>query len=130
MTADRDLLFVYGTLRWRRAHPMAAWLWHHAKPVGPAVLQARLYDCNSYPGAVLSQDMSDQVSGLVLRLKNPQQGLKALDLYEGFDPSHRPDSLFDRVATEVVLRSGKALTAWVYVYAPSVENLRRINSWS
>jgi len=121
-------LFVYGTLRRRAGSAMHPLLARHAAFVGEASYQGVMYKVGRYPGVVASGNSSDQVRGEVYRLRQPALVLPRLDRYEQCRSALPERAEYVREQQEVRLRSGKRLTAWVYLYNRPVERLPRIPS--
>jgi gamma-glutamylcyclotransferase (GGCT)/AIG2-like uncharacterized protein YtfP len=129
MIGNVDLLFVYGTLRERAAHPMAAYLWRRATPLGLAKFQGRMYRVAHYPGVVASDDPADQVTGTLLRLgPRFETTLRQLDRYEGYSPADKAGSLFVREKAQVTDTQGRTHLAWIYLYNRPVAQCPRIVS--
>ena len=115
-------LFVYGTLRADTGHPAAGLLARRAREVGFGLLRGRLYDLGAYPAAVRSPEPEHRVRGLVYRLEPGVREtlLAELDAYEG--------GQYRREVATVVLESGEAVSAWVYLYARTPPPGRVIDS--
>lgn len=125
---EEAYLFVYGTLLTGAARPeVTRLLTAHARDLGPATLQARLYDLGTYPGAVPSARPGDRVRGRLLRLRQPGRVIPRLDRYEGYRPDAEPVSEFVRRLATVVPETGAgARPAWVYYYNRAVDRRVRI----
>lgn len=84
--------------------------------LGPARVRGRLFDFDSYPGAVLDPDAKGEIVGDLLSIES-ETLLDWLDAYEGFDAAH-PDASFYR-RTETIARrpDGSAQACAIYVYA-------------
>src|SRR2546423_9138118 len=89
-------LFVCGTLLPEYVSGEMANLMGSLRCVGEAEVSGRLYDLGEYPGAVLDPSSPTKVSGLLYELPDDQSILRALDLYEGFNPNNLENSLFVR----------------------------------
>ena len=126
-TCHSSLLFVYGTLR-RGGEGHRLLQRRGVVYVGKGSVAGELYDLDSYPGALKSQDPSSRVMGEVYRLSNPTQALQRLDEYEGVRPSGAAASLYSREITEVTLENGEHLSAWVYWLSRAPQRMRRIKS--
>ncbi|HTF34875.1 MAG TPA: gamma-glutamylcyclotransferase family protein [Myxococcota bacterium] len=112
-------LFAYGTLRPRSAPPALAHLMRFASSLGAAWVPGLLYDFGSYPGVIAPPASGSQefrVHGEVLQLAGLESWLPELDAYEGFDLTSPATSLFVRTPCTATLRSGQALTCWIYLY--------------
>ena len=126
-----DLIFVYGTLVAKAAHPNGERLRREASLLGEATLQARLYRVSWYPGLVKSTESADLVYGEVYRLTSPATSLPWLDEYEGIiqsPASGAPPNEYERVTTSVALIAGGTVDAWVYLYLPATTALERVTS--
>lgn len=110
-----DLLFVYGTLRRRSAHPMARWLRLNSDFVGEAQVAGELIDLGSYPGLVSTRHPKKTVPGDLFRLHSPEAALKRLDRYEGCAPGFRMPTEYVRELAEVSVQ-GEKQRAWLYRY--------------
>jgi gamma-glutamylcyclotransferase (GGCT)/AIG2-like uncharacterized protein YtfP len=110
------LLFVYGSLRPAAAPPGAAGLVARLARVGSGSLAGRLYDLGPYPGAVPDPACAERVRGEVLELPADPAWLRALDAYEGFEPSDPAGSLFVRVEAAVRLDDGTERRCLVYAW--------------
>jgi gamma-glutamylcyclotransferase (GGCT)/AIG2-like uncharacterized protein YtfP len=146
-----DLIFVYGTLRpgfeaYRLLQTVGA---HH---LGQGSVCGELADLGRFPGALKpdvapagegSQDRSEttaweassvdgshgsRIVGDVFRLVNSNRAFKLLDGYEGFRRAAPGESLFIRELTEVTLRNGRPIVAWIYWLNRSAKGARRIKS--
>jgi gamma-glutamylcyclotransferase (GGCT)/AIG2-like uncharacterized protein YtfP len=111
MDATCRFLFVYGTLRKGSNHPMAAFLARNATFVAEGRTRGRLLDLGTYPGMVEPVSPDDWVEGDVFELTDPESILPALNRYEGCD---RPNPLYERRQTPIVLSTGIELTAYYY----------------
>jgi gamma-glutamylcyclotransferase (GGCT)/AIG2-like uncharacterized protein YtfP len=105
---EASYLFVYGTLRRASQNKFARLLHSQAQFVGNARLPGRLYQLQTYPGAVSSNTDGEWVRGEVYSVQDPRWILSALDDYEG------PN--FERVKLDVQLDSGQRVSAWIYLY--------------
>ena len=110
---DRDLLFVYGTLR------RGFRLHHHLKRMGAVFVatgrvQAELFDLGELPGARISAKPGRTVEGELYRLNRLESTLKVLDRVEGYLPRNPERSLFERGTAEVTLPNGARRAACIY----------------
>tara|TARA_R110002126_G_scaffold146224_9_gene292132 strand:+ start:3460 stop:3882 length:423 start_codon:yes stop_codon:yes gene_type:complete len=126
-----EYLFVYGTLRQcaqRRAAGNRCYqlLQQHASLLGQGRLQAKLYLVDYYPGAVPSTDVTDQVSGELYLLSQPEFVLPLLDKYEECGPGFAQPQEYRREQQSVIMENGDTVIAWVYVYNRSTDRLRLI----
>ena len=118
-------LFVYGTLMRGFDNPMTKLLSRNAEFCGEARCQARLYLVTYYPGLVLSDDVSDIVSGEIYRLHTPEASFAILDDYEG---CALPQPRYLRQLLPVTRQDGSVVEAWTYIYNRPVTQLKRIDS--
>jgi len=125
-----QLLFVYGTLRRRCAHPQHAVLEGNGEFVGEGTIQAHLFYLGNYPGALLSADPSDRVFGEVYRLgaSHAAEALQQLDKYEGIDEADPEAPEYRREMVTVRLADGSMLDAWAYVLNREPQGCLRILS--
>ena len=123
-----DRLFVYGTLRKDVPNSMFHLLAGEAKFVGRAHAQGRLLNLGEYPGLVPSGGSGSHVHGEVYALDDAARTLARLDEYERCGPSDPEPHEFERVEMEVVLESGKGVSAWVYLYTGSTTGKQEILS--
>lgn len=99
-----------------------------ARFVGYARTRGRLYQLGGYPGLVSSREPRGWVRGEVYALERPSEMLARLDDYEGCGPNDAPPHEFERVEGEVILESGEAGVAWIYVYAGTLDGRSEIAS--
>lgn len=122
------VLFVYGSLLSRIAHPQGERLRREATLIGSATLQARLYRVAWYPGVVLSDAVTDSVHGEIYRLNATT--LAWLDEYEGVTAgaaSVAPAAEYARRLCTVHDTTGAQVTAWVYLYQRDTARLVRVD---
>ncbi|MFE9449496.1 gamma-glutamylcyclotransferase family protein [Streptomyces sp. NPDC006739] len=119
MTAPALPFFVYGTLRpGEPNHALFLRGRTHAEEPG-RLPDAALYEGPGYPyavdepGATVTGDLITALPGAYARL------LLELDRLEEYVPGD-PDSLYERVARDVVRPDGTTARAWVYLAAPAV----------
>jgi gamma-glutamylcyclotransferase (GGCT)/AIG2-like uncharacterized protein YtfP len=110
-----DLLFVYGTLRRRSAHPMARWLRLNSDFLDEAQVAGELVDLGGYPGLIATKHPKKTVPGDLFRLHNPVAAFKRLDRYEGCAPGFRTPTEYVRQLAEVSVQ-GVLKLAWLYRY--------------
>jgi gamma-glutamylcyclotransferase (GGCT)/AIG2-like uncharacterized protein YtfP len=92
-------------------------------------IKGTLYDCGSYPGAVLGNPKTKKrIIGDLIQVRNVAEAMSQLDYIEGFYGFGDPHSLFCRRIVPVELSNGKTALAWVYGYNKSVSNLNQIKS--
>jgi gamma-glutamylcyclotransferase (GGCT)/AIG2-like uncharacterized protein YtfP len=118
-----DLLFVYGTLIPGLEPAVMSAEVRKLTPLGPATIQATLYDLGPYPGVILNQN--DTVQGQLMRLASPDLWAK-LDEYEGCPLPDSPDGLFQRVKTVATLSDGQKMACWVYIYTRPLDGAKRV----
>ena len=124
MTANCSLLFVYGTLLRRSAHPMAAFLALRGTFLGEAKIRGRLYNLGRFPGLV-TNGQKDWVYGDLFDLGEHFDSILAeLDRYE--DAESTADALFERRLADVIGADGEAVQAWVYWFRGEVREEARI----
>jgi len=99
-----------------------------AKRVDSARVQGRIYQLESYPGVVLTEDPSTWVYGELYEFDNIERTLRRVDEYEGCSPRDPQPHRFRRVETRVALRSGRWERAWVYEFTGSIADLTWIKS--
>jgi gamma-glutamylcyclotransferase (GGCT)/AIG2-like uncharacterized protein YtfP len=123
-----DHLFVYGTLMRGFDHPMAKLLSRSADFIAEAQCRGRLYLVKHYPGLLLSDDSNDVVFGEVYRLRQPDELLRELDMYEACGEGFVAPTEYRRQMLRVTLADGTAQPAWTYIYNWPVAHLARIAS--
>lgn len=98
-----------------------------SKRVGPAVMQARLYDIGTYPGLVPSERAEDVVHGEVLALCDANAVWPWLDRYEGIGAAPGgSDDEYARRRCPVILASGEIVEAWVYIFQGDISGARPV----
>ena len=115
-------LFVYGTLKSGFANRFARRLRREAKLVGPARMRGRLYRVRWYPGMRPPRDPAEWVAGELFLLRHPKSTLSALDEYEG---RHE----YRRVLRTAILNTGRAVSAWVYIFRWRLAEDRRLSTY-
>jgi len=123
-----DTIFVYGTLRRDTNSEMSHLLVKQAEFVDDATYQGKLYKVDYYPGAVPSNNPNDVVQGEVYLLHRTDVALPLLDQYEEFGPEFPEPNEYSRQKQSVLLKSGRFVTAWVYVYNRPTEGLELVES--
>ncbi|TAK63679.1 gamma-glutamylcyclotransferase family protein [Methylobacter sp.] len=121
-----EYIFVYGTLRRDTNSEMHHLLAKYAEFVDEATYRGKLYKIDYYPGAVPSDDLNDAVQGEVYQLHQADVALPLLDQYEECGPEFPEPNEYNRQKQSVLLRDGRTVTAWVYVYNHSPEGLELI----
>lgn len=125
-----DLLFVYGTLMstsgGELGRDMRARLAREASVIGPATINARLFDLGRYPGLVEAGSTDSIVHGELIQLHAAAATLAWLDIYEGIEPGHERLGEYERVSRTVALANGSLQSAWVYLYRADVARARPV----
>lgn len=109
-------LFAYGTLRKAFGLLAAHQVENDLLFVGSGLVNARLYDLGSYPGAVRAE--TDEVEGDVFAVLNEEKVFRVLDEYEGEE--------YGREQAEVTMDSGENVLAWIYWYNGQINEQLRI----
>ena len=123
-----DYIFVYGTLRRETNSEMSHLFAKHAEFVDDATYRGKLYKIDYYPGVVPSDDPNDAVQGEVYRLHQADVVFSLLDRYEEFGPEFPEPNEYSRQKQSVLLKNGRLVTAWVYVYNHPTEGLELVES--
>jgi gamma-glutamylcyclotransferase (GGCT)/AIG2-like uncharacterized protein YtfP len=114
MESERLPFFVYGSLL---PGQLYHWVWGESVVWGQrAVLRyGRLYDLGDYPMLVETGD--DVIQGMVMEVNTADYDnvLARLDALESYFPDRPEESIYVRMAREVWLDDGTAVTAWVYI---------------
>jgi gamma-glutamylcyclotransferase (GGCT)/AIG2-like uncharacterized protein YtfP len=121
-----DYIFVYGTLRSDANSEMRHLLVRYAEFVSDATYRGKLYQIDYYPGAVPSDNPDDVVQGEVYLLHQADSVLPLLDQYEECGPEFPEPNEYSRRKQSVLLKDGRLVTAWVYIYNHSTEGLEPI----
>ncbi|MGZ5028245.1 MAG: gamma-glutamylcyclotransferase family protein [Methylobacter sp.] len=124
-----EYLFVYGTLKRDSNSQMHRLLANYAEFVGEATYQGKLYRIDYYPGAVPSDDPDDVVRGEVYLFHQADIALPQLDRYEECGPDFPEPSEYKRLEQSVLLRDGRRVTAWIYIYNHCTEGLEPITQY-
>ena len=99
-TERLEYLFVYGSLMSSVKSPLGTGprrtLRRHARLIGEASIQARLFDLGDHPAALESPDIKDLVWGELWQLGDPERVLAVLDRYEGVGADHPAGPLSDK----------------------------------
>jgi gamma-glutamylcyclotransferase (GGCT)/AIG2-like uncharacterized protein YtfP len=122
-SAAHDHLFVYGSLRAAiaaEARAASEVLSAHAKRVGEASMQGRLYAVSWYPGFAPGHSRIERVVGDLWRIRDRAALFPALDAYEGRE--------YVRARRVARLASGVKISAWVYIYAAELNGAPQIPS--
>ncbi|MBC8136534.1 MAG: gamma-glutamylcyclotransferase [Fibrella sp.] len=110
---DKEMLFVYGTLRPGGVASGKLPLLHC--PVGTATVSGVLYDLGAYPGIVLTpNDPANQqrVVGDVLAIS--RKTLRFADTYEGYEQEKEDASWYTRKRVVARFNDGSSVLCWVY----------------
>ena len=121
-------IFVYGTLRRGSTVPQAEILVRMGRFVGPAKINARLFDLGSFPGMVAPEQAGQWVHGDVFEMFDPAKVLLLIDDYEGCGPKAKTPYDFERAIVSVTLDNAMPSQAWAYWYVKDVAAQRRIMS--
>ena len=124
-------LFVYGTLRESIQNHYANQLRSLARPVGLAYFQGLLFLVEDYPGLIDSDQAKHRVLGEVYSLPSGKQCCELLSLlnqYEECGPSDSAPTEYVRVERSIKLLNGEILTAYIYLYNHSTDELTLIES--
>ena len=121
-------LFVYGTLRRDPQHELFRLLARHARFLGDATVQGRLYDLGNYPGWVPSEN--GRVLGEVYAIDPSHWDLviARLDEYEACTSSDPLPHEYRREVVPVTLSNGDSIAAWAYILNREPERSREIRS--
>lgn len=118
---EPEFLFVYGTLLSGVDNQWSRRLWLESGLPSEAKMPGRLYTLGGYPGMKDPVDgTGGWVHGQVARLPAVPSLLADLDAYEGDE--------FVRLRRTAMLRDGRSVLVWVYMYQPEVDENQRI--WS
>jgi gamma-glutamylcyclotransferase (GGCT)/AIG2-like uncharacterized protein YtfP len=98
----------------------------YAEFVNDATCPGKLYKVDYYPGMIPSDDAKDIVCGEVYLLQHTDIVLPLLDQYEEYGREFPEPNEFIRQQQTVFLRSGKIVTAWIYIYNHPTEGLELI----
>lgn len=109
-----DLVFVYGTLRRGGSNHFRM---DGAEFVTEGTVRGRLYQIDWYPGLV-SDGAGDEIIGEVYQVSSSV--LEKLDRFEGAE--------YRRLQTQVRLPDGETVSAWIWEWLGSVDEVRRITS--
>jgi len=122
-------LFVYGTLRKTKSGIVHPYLSKSAVFIDKASIPGKLYQVDTYPGAIPAFAQSKcQVYGEVYLLLNPKHVLRVLDEYEECASHFPAPHEYQRLPETVAFLDGKPIRAWVYWFRHSIDGLRQIKS--
>ena len=119
-------LFVYGSLLHGFQSSIGQFLKNHARFIGEAYANGKIFDLGRYPGLVLSSDEQDTVYGHLLELSNPDGVFITLDRYEGIFPDDPQNSEYRRELIRLNKNTLGITTCWTYIYNYSTEGLKVI----
>ena len=125
---DKELLFVYGTLRRGFVNPVRIKMEENAVFHGVAVMQGQLFEIHHYPGAVLSDNPDDMVHGEVYIIRDQHTLFSILDEYEESSADFPTPQEYARKEVIITLENGKKVQAWTYLYNWNLHKKTRIHS--
>lgn len=128
MLEESNYLFVYGTLLKDFDSYMSKFLNNNSEFIGKGYFHGKLYEVSWYPGAVLSEDVTEKVYGHLFKILNNKKTFKILDDYEGISETAEYSDEYVRVLINTHLETGDQLKSWVYVYNHDISKLKRILS--
>ena len=121
-------LFVYGTLLKDVKNEMSQFLHANSLNIKEAFVYAQLFDLGDYPGVFLSNNKTDKVFGQVVKIKNEENVLKKLDIYEGVGHEFEYPNEYKRLNITAYLKDLTSINAWIYCYNHSLTNATKIAS--
>lgn len=121
-------LFVYGTLRKDRQHPMFTLLAQHAEYYSNAWFNGKLFMLADYPCAIPSDYPEERVLGELYQLIHPDLLLDKLDAYEECGEQSPEPKEYVREKRLVHSANGNVIEAWIYIYNCPVDDLDQIQS--
>lgn len=121
MSAPRELVFVYGTLRRGGSNHFRM---EGAEPIADGRISGRLYRISWYPGLVLDET-GDDIVGEVYSVDLEMLG--NLDAFEGVSAGETEDSEYRRIQTTVTRADGETLKAWVWEWLGEVDEAQRLD---
>lgn len=124
-------LFVYGTLRAAFSNAPAIHLRQHSRYIGEGVINGRLYNVGSYPGALYHPNALTLIYGSVYALfpDSLVDLLRLLDEYEGVQATSSESESDEYIRHIVpVACAGQLINCWVYLYNWPVDSLYQIDS--
>ncbi|RVU02810.1 gamma-glutamylcyclotransferase [Mucilaginibacter limnophilus] len=127
MTAENNLLFVYGTLL-VADNEFALYMNKHAVLYKTGRFKGHLYDLGSYPGAVLHNESEVFVHGSIYQIQNPE-AWTILDEYEGISPAEPHPQQYVREQVDIETDEG-LIKSWIYLYNWPVTQHKLIESGS
>ncbi|XCF04939.1 gamma-glutamylcyclotransferase family protein [Tamlana crocina] len=120
-------LFVYGTLLKDTGNDMASFLHAHSECLGNGYFHGKLYRISWYPGAVLSENTSENVHGKIFKIHDAAV-FKVLDDYEGTGINYPEPHLFKKEQVTAFLEDGATIETVVYLYNLPLDGLQQIKS--
>ncbi len=122
MDAQREIVFVYGTLRRGGSNHFRM---EAAEFIAKGRISGKMYRIDWYPGLVLDgagDDIVGEAYSVDLEL------LGNLDSFEGVSAGDKEGCEYRRVPTMVTCAAGQTLTAWVWEWLGEVEENQRLRS--
>ena len=111
-------IFIYGTLL--KGELRQSFL-NDSEILGPAIVEARLYDLGQYPGIQPAIDTSDYTVGELYEIDD--NTLSTLDGIEGFNPDRPGESLFVRDTINArLLSDGSSMKVMTYLFRDANNN--------
>lgn len=123
-----EFIFVYGTLRKETATSMYRVLARYCEYFSEGYIQGRLYEIDSYPGVIESDNPNERVKGELYRLNDCKHVLSQLDEYEECSDAYPQPHEYVRKQVLVSLEGGGSVMAWVYIYNKDVSSHQLIES--
>jgi len=120
MSANREFVFVYGTLRRGGSNHFRM---DGAEFITEGRISGKLYRISWYPGLVLDA-AGDDIVGEVYSVDLEMLG--NLDAFEGVSAGETEDSGYRRVRTTVTRADGEILSAWVWEWLGAVDERQRL----
>jgi pyruvate carboxylase len=124
----KEFLFVYGTLRKNGGNSHYNILIENSLFKSDATFCGKLFEISNYPGAILSNNLNDEIKGEVYSLNNNSNILSILDEYEECSDNFKQPTLFLREKHIVTLSNKMKLLAWIYLFNQSIEDFSQIIS--
>jgi gamma-glutamylcyclotransferase (GGCT)/AIG2-like uncharacterized protein YtfP len=127
MSASRNL-FVYGTLRRDTRNEQFHLLARHAKFIGEATVDGKLYDLGDYPGMLYPAHGAVHGEVYAVAPEHWDAVVKQLDVYEGCTSSDPQPHEYRRELVQATLSNGSTVSAWAYVLNGEPPYRREIRS--
>lgn len=117
MSSDKDLIFVYGTLKqgWGNHYILKD---QEYKGHAITLPDFQMYYLGGFPGVVEGEE---RITGEVYAVD--QKALASCDCLEGHP------SFYKREQISVILDDDEIVEAWIYIYQGSTENLKKVEGW-